>query len=233
MSLYWDLNPSERGLERAPGSVIWRFPPTYPQRLGDSIEGRIKQDKGKCGLPDCVDSLNAGGIVIPDTDRWLDTGIFIQGSIKVMFANSLPVQRSRVSDARGLALVLLALSTLLIAGCGSTKVYTANKTMTYKDSLYNMSNVQRMSSRVEGTLANGEVKNMKGKDKKTVEALLKENSPLSVSMIIDMDSQELVYLRKNVSKYSEYSSMSKSLDRAMSSIGKFTANKSSTQLKLK
>jgi hypothetical protein len=39
MSLYWDLSPTERGLERAPGSVIWRFPQTYPQRLGDAIEG--------------------------------------------------------------------------------------------------------------------------------------------------------------------------------------------------
>jgi esterase/lipase superfamily enzyme len=45
MSLYWDLSPSERGLERAPGSVIWQFPAAYPQRLSDSIEGFSKKSE--------------------------------------------------------------------------------------------------------------------------------------------------------------------------------------------
>lgn len=150
-----------------------------------------------------------------------------------MFTKNPLIQHSVMSHLKRLAVVLLALSALSIAGCGSTKVYTANKSMVYRDSIYNMNSVQLVSSSVEGTLANGDVKNMKGMDKKAVEALLKENSPLQVSMIIAMDSEEMVYLRKNIKKYSEYSSMSKSLDNAMSSIGKFIANESSNQLKLK
>ena len=75
--------------------------------------------------------------------------------------------------------------------------------------------------------------NMRGMDKRDVEDLLDGNSPIIVSMIIEMDSQELVYERRSVTKYSEFSSMTKNFDRAMSKINKFMANKKSTQLKLK
>lgn len=132
-----------------------------------------------------------------------------------------------------LLVILLALCTVTLAGCGSTKVYTANKSMLYRDNLYNMTNVKQISSRVEGTLPSGEVKDMNGMDKKAVEALLKENSPVMVSMIVQMDENEMVYRRQKVTKYSEYSSMSKSFSKAMSSITKFMASSSSTQLKLK
>jgi hypothetical protein len=43
MSLYWDMSPSERGLKRAPGSVIWQFPQDYPQRLVEAIEKRLSE----------------------------------------------------------------------------------------------------------------------------------------------------------------------------------------------
>jgi len=134
---------------------------------------------------------------------------------------------------RRLVVFLLAVCVLSLAGCGSTKVYTADKTMTYRGDLYNMSNVQRISPLIEGELSNGDVKNMKGMDKKAVEALLDESSPLMVSMIVEMDSQKMVYRRSSVSKYSEFSSMYKSFERAMGNINKFMANKKSTQLKLK
>ena len=70
-------------------------------------------------------------------------------------------------------------------------------------------------------------------DKKAVEALIKEYKPLMVSQLVEMDSQEMVYQRRKVSKYSEYSSMMKSFDRAANDISNFMANKKSTQLKLK
>lgn len=154
-------------------------------------------------------------------------------SVLIMFAKNCFSQPSQHSSVIRLLVVLLAFCTLTIAGCGSTKVYTANKSMIYRDSLYNMSGVKHVSSRVEGTLADGEVRDMKGMDKKAVEALLKENSPMMVAMIVQMDESEMVYRRNSISKYSEYSSMSKSLDKAMSNIGKFMANSKSTQLKLK
>jgi hypothetical protein len=96
-----------------------------------------------------------------------------------------------------------------------------------------MATVQRVSPVVEGKLPNGDLENMRGMDKRDVEDLLDGNSPIIVSMIIEMDSQELVYERRSVTKYSEFSSMKKNFDRAMSKINKFMANKKSTQLKLK
>jgi hypothetical protein len=43
----------------------------------------------------------------------------------------------------------------------------------------------------------------------------------------------MVYQRKKISKYSEYSSMLKRFERANSDINKFLADKKKTQLKLK
>jgi esterase/lipase superfamily enzyme len=45
MSLYWDMSPSERGLTRAPGAVIWEFPQDYPQRLVEAIEKRLPENR--------------------------------------------------------------------------------------------------------------------------------------------------------------------------------------------
>jgi hypothetical protein len=150
-----------------------------------------------------------------------------------MFLNISPIRKCGFANARFLLTFLMAVGLVFMAACGSTKVYTADKTMVYKGDIYNMSNVQRIGTRVEANLPNGDAKNMKGMDKKAVESLIKENKPLMVSQIVEMDSQEMVYQRRNVSKYSEYSSMMKSFDRAANDISKFMANKKTTQLKLK
>ena len=134
---------------------------------------------------------------------------------------------------RRLTVFLLVVCVLSLAGCGSTKVYTADKTMTYRGDLYNMSNVQRISPKIEGQLPNGDTVNMKGMDKGDIQDLLDESSPVMVSMIVEMDSQQMVYRRSSVEKYSEFSSMQSSFERAMGKINKFMANKKSTQLKLK
>ena len=96
-----------------------------------------------------------------------------------------------------------------------------------------MSNVQRIGSRVEANIATDDVRNMRNMDKKAVEGLLEEHAPMMVSMVVEMDSQEMVYQRKKISKYSEYSSMLKRFERANSDINKFLADKKKTQLKLK
>jgi hypothetical protein len=54
-----------------------------------------------------------------------------------------------------------------------------------------------------------------------------------VTTIVDMDSQEMIYQRSSVTKYSEFSSMMKNINNASGKIGKFMADKKSTQLKLK
>lgn len=145
---------------------------------------------------------------------------------------------NKLTDSRfslnGWTGVLLLFAIMLsIGACGSTKVYTAQKTVIYNGSLYNMANVQKLSNSVIGTKANGDTVNMRAMDKKAVEALLKQESSIVVKTTITMDSQELVYQNARVSKYSDYSKMVSRFDGALKNISKFMADKKKTQLKLK
>lgn len=135
--------------------------------------------------------------------------------------------------ARYAVLLVLAACVLSLSGCGSTKVYTADKTVVYNGTIYNLGNVQKVGSRVEGLAPDDTVINLRGKEKKEIEALLKENESMVVSTVVELDSQELVYQRSRITKYSEFSKMSKRFDGAMKDISKFMADKKKTQLKLK
>ena len=136
-------------------------------------------------------------------------------------------------SAGRLGLILAIASIILLAGCGSTKVYTADKTIVYNGNIYNLGNIQRVSSRIEGLLPNGDVVNMRTQDKKGVQSLLDQHSSFIVSTVVELDGQDMVYQRSRVEKYSQYSSMTKRFDRALEDITKFMGNKKSTQLKLK
>jgi len=96
-----------------------------------------------------------------------------------------------------------------------------------------MSNVQKIGTIVEGKLPDGSVRNMKGMSKKDVQALLKQSSPVQVVTAIDMDNQQLIYERRNITKYSDYSRMVSKFESAAKKVGKFMADKKATQLKLK
>lgn len=140
--------------------------------------------------------------------------------------------RTAFSLARYAGAILLVFSMVALAACGGTKVYNADKTIVYRDNLYNMSNVQRIGSREEAKLPSGEVVNIRGMEKKELEALIKQNEKILVTMIIELDDREIVYLRANVDRYSEYSQMSKRFERALKDITKFMGDKKKTQLRL-
>lgn len=129
--------------------------------------------------------------------------------------------------------VLLALSMALLLACGGTKVYNVDKTITYRDALYNMSTVRQVSGREEAKLENGDVVQIRNKDKQELEQFFKENPDTMVTMIVDLDDQEMVYLRMQVKNYSEYSRLKKRFDSALKDITKFMGDKKATQLKLK
>jgi len=150
-----------------------------------------------------------------------------------MFQSKIKFSNSRFSIEGWTGVLLLFAIMLSIGACGSTKVYTAQKTVTYNGSLYNMANIQKLSPTVIGTKANGDTVNMRTLDKKGVEALLKAESSIVVKTSVAMDTQELVYQNARVSKYSDYSKMVKKFDSALNSINKFMADKKKTQLKLK
>jgi hypothetical protein len=133
---------------------------------------------------------------------------------------------------RSTVLALIAVI-LALPGCGSTKVYTADKSLVYGSTLYNLSAVKSVSPRIEGTLPDGKKINLDRTDKKAFNALLDEHETLVVATIIDLDEKELVYQNSRVKSYSEFSKMVKRQESAMNSIRKFMANKKSRQLKLK
>ena len=129
--------------------------------------------------------------------------------------------------------LLLLAGIVALPGCGSTKVYTNDKSLVYRGDLYNLSNVQRLGSRLEGTLPNGDKVNLKQMDKKQVNKLLDEHSSFTATAYVEMDDKDMVYRNGPVKSYSDVSTMAKHLDSAMGKIQKFMANKKSTQLKLK
>jgi hypothetical protein len=145
---------------------------------------------------------------------------------------SLPRRRD-YSLAGYLAVSFLLAGMLALGGCGSTKVYTADKTIVYRENIYNMGNVQRIGSRIDGQLADGTTVKMTNLDKKGVEDVLKDNGEVTVSMVVEMDAQEMVYLQTRVSKYSDYNKMKGRFDSALKDITNFMGDKKKTQLKLK
>ena len=137
-------------------------------------------------------------------------------------------------NIKRIAILLLLAGIVALPGCGSTtKVYTNDKTLVYRGDLYNLSNVQRLGSRVEGKLPNGDKVNLKLMDKKEINRLLDEHESFVVTSYVEMDDKEMVFQNSRVDSYSDVSTMNKNIDSAMSKIQKFMANKKSTQLKLK
>jgi hypothetical protein len=129
--------------------------------------------------------------------------------------------------------VALAFCLALMAACGSTKVYTADKTVIYRDSIYNISNVQRITSNKVAVTPGGEEVKLTNMDTKALKDFFKENPGSTVSMYMEMDNQELTYVRTKVDSYNEYSRLSSRYDKALKSLTKFMADKKKTQLKLK
>jgi len=138
-----------------------------------------------------------------------------------------------LTQLKRITLFLLVVCVLSLAGCGGTKVYTIDKTIVYRDNIYNLSNVQKIGSRSEGLLPNGDVVNMRSMDKKKITALLKEHSSAIVTNIVELDTEEMIFQRSRITKYSEFSSMDKRFNRALGDISKFMGDKKKTQLKLK
>ena len=161
---------------------------------------------------------------------WISSKLFgVTEVIQSIFTSPSAVA---VNIKRIVALLLLA-AIVALPGCGSTtKVYTNDKTLVYRGDLYNLSNVQRLGSRVEGTLPNGDKVNMKQMDKKEINKLLDEHESFVVTSYVEMDDKEMVFQNSRVDSYSDVSKMTKNIDSAMSKIQKFMANKKSTQLKL-
>ncbi len=151
-----------------------------------------------------------------------------------MFQSLDTGHRNNIMNLKVFTTLILLVATVALSGCISkTKVYTADKTLVFGSSIYNLSNVKRLGSRIEGTLPDGSKIDLERADKSEINDLLRVHSSFVVSTYIEMDDKALTYQRSEVDRYSDFSKLVKNQNSAMNKISKFMANKKSTQLKLK
>ena len=142
---------------------------------------------------------------------------------------------SKAKHRFGRTLVLAAsiMTMLLLIGCGGTKVYKNDKTVVYNGAIYNLSNVAQINTKISGKLSDSKTIDLKGADRKQIEAYLKEYNPIYVRMVFDFDDREMLYRASSVETWSDYSRMQKSFESASKQITSLMGNKKKMQLKLK
>lgn len=129
------------------------------------------------------------------------------------------------------ACMVLAIG-LLVAGCGSTRVYTADKSVQYRGTIYNVSEVKRLSSRIETVPASGAPVDLMGSDRKTFDAMVKEQGPVTVRSLIVLDDGEMVYEQKTLERGRDFERMQSDLADVFKKISRFMADGQKTQLRL-
>lgn len=127
---------------------------------------------------------------------------------------------------------LLALATVLLVACGSTKVITADKSLVYRGNIYSLANVGTVGSRLEATTPGGEVIDVMRYDKRAFNALLDQHDRLEVRSVIALDEQDVLYEQKSVDGYRDFDRLQDDIGKVMRDIQKFMADAKKTQLKL-
>lgn len=79
-------------------------------------------------------------------------------------------------------IAFLLLAAIVVAACGSTKVYDSTKTIVYNGSVYQVTDVKQISNEIEGVKADKSTVNMKNMSKDQVTNLIDANKPLFVRM---------------------------------------------------
>jgi hypothetical protein len=135
--------------------------------------------------------------------------------------------------ARTLILTASIMTVLLLTACGSTKVYNNDKTIVYRDTIYNVSTVKQIRSKTTGKLSDDSIVNLKGANKKKVQGLIKENGSIYVRMSFDLDEQEMLYRAKSVENWGDFNRMQNDFDKARKQITSLLGDKKKMQLKLR
>lgn len=134
---------------------------------------------------------------------------------------------------RSLVLAASIMAMLLLAGCGGTKVYHNDKTVTYNGAIYNLSAVKQISSKTSGKLSDSNTVDLKGVTKKQFEAYLKEYDKVYVRMAFELDDQEMLYRASSVDNWKDFQKMQSSFEKAGKQITSLMADKKKMQLKLR
>lgn len=130
-------------------------------------------------------------------------------------------------------LVLVSLTLLLgVSGCGSTKVTTAQKSITYKDRIYNISIVREVRGVREAILPDGETVDLTTLGDRARRDLFDEHDEFRVRMKVMFDENELVYFNRSVRNRRDLDELDRRFDQAMEQIRRFMANRRQMQLDL-
>ena len=122
---------------------------------------------------------------------------------------------------------------VVAAGCGSTNVYEARKTVVYNGHMYNVTDTKQFTLSVDGRLPDGQTVDLKNADKKQVQDLLKKQGGMAVKMAFHFDDQEVVYTDSTVKSWSEYDRKRDNFDKAAKQITDLMHKSSTTQVTLK
>ena len=125
------------------------------------------------------------------------------------------------------------LTMLLFTGCGGAKVYNSDKTVVYNGAVYNISKAKQINAKSTAKLSDSKTVNLKGADRKQIEAYLKEYGSIFVRMAFEFDGQEMLYRASSVDRWKDYQKMQKSYENAGKQITSLLADKKKMQLTLK
>ena len=87
--------------------------------------------------------------------------------------------------------LLALLASLVLTGCGGTKVYDTTKTIVYRDSIYQVTDVQQIKRSITGIKSDDSTVNMTNMERRQIEDLLDAEDSVFVRMKFDLDGQEL------------------------------------------
>ena len=127
----------------------------------------------------------------------------------------------------------MAVALIALTGCGGTKVYDTSKTIVYNGSIYQVTDVQRISTKIDGITQDKQTMSLKNKEKSEIQDIIEANDPLFVRMAFMLDEQELVYRATNVDSWRDYNRMLNDFERAGDDIARLMAEKKTDQLKLR
>lgn len=136
------------------------------------------------------------------------------------------------ASLKGLSAVLLGACLMMLAGCGSTKVYNSNKTISFRDSVYNVTDVKIYSSKTEAIITDDESVDLRDADRKRIKGLLEQHSTLFVRQTLSLDDLEIVYQTISVDSWSDFNRMNKQFESANEKLKKFLADPKKTQIDL-
>ena len=123
---------------------------------------------------------------------------------------------------------------IVAVSMGATTVASAaDKVISYKGDTYNVENVTKVSSRVEGEAGDEKIVGARDLSKQQFNSYVKKAGTVVVTTFIEFDDDELVYQKVGVTKYGDFQNTIDKLDKTMKEIAKFMGRKKGGVLKLK